>query len=226
MSTNAGADLSRYDQKLEFILRTAARIFADKSYHSTSMRDISRETNVSLAGLYHYCKSKEQLLFLIQDNCFGRVLQRLEERLLDVSDPVAKLRIFIENHLSFFAANMAEMKVLSHEAQSLQGDLHAHVSGRKDKYTKLATRILREVHDRQEVKHPVNLTVATYALFGMMNWIYNWYDPKGKLKVNELAQNLTQLFLEGFAPGNGSEISTNGTVGKKQENLSVWRGTL
>ena len=72
---------SRYDQKLEFILRTAARIFAEKSYHSTSMRDISRATNVSLAGLYHYCKSKEELLFLIQDNCFGRVLERLEQRL-------------------------------------------------------------------------------------------------------------------------------------------------
>ena len=70
-------DVSRYDQKLEFILRTAARIFAEKSYHSTSMRDISRETGVSLAGLYHYCKSKEELLFLIQDNCFGRVLERV-----------------------------------------------------------------------------------------------------------------------------------------------------
>ena len=85
------------------------------------MRDISRATNVSLAGLYHYCKSKEELLFLIQDNCFGRVLERLEERLQHVEDPIAKLGIFIENHLSFFAANMAEMKVLSHEAESLGG---------------------------------------------------------------------------------------------------------
>src|SRR5512133_3718904 len=75
------ADLSRYDQKLEFILRTSARIFAEKSYHSTTMRDISRATGVSLAGLYHYCTSKEELLFLIQDNCFGHVLDRLEERL-------------------------------------------------------------------------------------------------------------------------------------------------
>src|SRR5213594_648647 len=146
-------DLSRYDQKLEFILRTAARIFADKSYHSTSMRDISRATNVSLAGLYHYCKSKEELLFLIQDNCFGRVLERLEERLLDVEEPSVKLRIFIENHLSLFGAKMVEMKVLSHEAESLQGDLHAHDSGRKDKYTKLATRILRDLHDGQDTKH-------------------------------------------------------------------------
>ena len=190
--------MSRYDQKLEFILRSAARIFAEKSYHSTSMRDISRATNVSLAGLYHYCRSKEELLFLIQDNCFGRVLERLEQRLQDVEDPIAKLGIFIENHLSFFAANMAEMKVLSHEAESLRGDLYTHVSTRKDNYTKLARKILREVQQTGNSKDPIDLTVATYALFGMMNWIYNWYDPQGKLKVSDLADNVMKLFLNGF----------------------------
>ena len=208
-----------YDQKLEFILRTAARIFAEKSYHSTSMRDISRATSVSLAGLYHYCKSKEELLFLIQDNCFGCVLERLEQRLENVEDPVTKLGIFIENHLSFFAANMSEMKVLSHEAESLGGDLYTHVSTRKDKYTKLARQILREVQESQQSKEPIDLTVPTYALFGMMNWIYNWYDPKGKLKVSDLAGNLLKLFLNGFL--------VNGVAGHLHalpaESPSVWR---
>jgi len=189
-----------YDQKHEFILRTAARIFAEKSYHSTSMRDISRATNVSLAGLYHYCKSKEELLFLIQDNCFGRVLERLEQRLEGVADPVTQLGIFIENHLSFFAANMSEMKVLSHEAESLGGDLYTHVSTRKDNYTKLARQILREVQETQQSEQQIDLTVATYALFGMMNWIYNWYDPQGKLNVSDLASNVMKLFLNGFVP--------------------------
>lgn len=192
--------MSKYDQKLEFILRTAARIFAEKSYHSTSMRDISRATNVSLAGLYHYCKSKEELLFLIQDNCFGRVLERLEQRLEGVADPITKLGIFIENHLSFFAANMSEMKVLSHEAESLGGDLYTHVSTRKDNYTKLARQILREVQETQQSDQQIDLTVATYALFGMMNWIYNWYDPQGKLNVSDLASNVMKLFLNGFVP--------------------------
>ena len=211
--------VSRHDQKLEFILRTAARIFAEKSYHSTSMRDISRATNVSLAGLYHYCKSKEELLFLIQDNCFGRVLERLEQQLREVDDPVVKLRIFIENHLSFFAANMAEMKVLSHEAESLRGDLHAHVSTRKDNYTRLARRILEEVQSLTNTGNAIDLTVATYALFGMMNWIYNWYDPQGKLRVHELAQHLTQLYLGGFAPGLVMEPVT---ATLHVENLSIW----
>src|SRR4029079_11223140 len=182
------------------------------------MRDISRATSVSLAGLYNSCKSKEELLFLIQDNCFGRVLERLEEQLLEVEDPIGKLGIFIENHLSFFAANMSEMKVLSHEAESLEGELYTHVSTRKDKYTRLARKILQEVQNSRQNKQPVDLTVATYALFGMMNWIYNWYDPQGKLRVDELAQHLTQLFLGGFSPGLLLEPASS-TI---PENLSIW----
>jgi AcrR family transcriptional regulator len=222
MAANLSTDFSKYDQKLEFILRNAARIFAEKSYHSTTMRDISRATNVSLAGLYHYCKSKEELLFLIQDNCFGRVLERLEERLREVDEPLAKLRIFIDNHLSFFAANMAEMKVLSHEADSLAGDLHLHVSTKKDKYTKLARRILKEIQQQETAGPPVDLTVATYALFGMLNWIYNWYDPHGKLKVSELVDNVTRLFLQGFVAGSPTE-ELNFAPKPKLEACNVWR---
>ena len=231
-------DVTRYDQKLELILRTSARIFAEKSFHSTSMRDISRETGVSLAGLYHYCKSKEELLFLIQDHCFGRVLERLEQRLGKASEPIEKLRIFIDNHLSFFAANMAEMKVLSHEADSLAGDLHAHVSNKKRQYTRLARKILSEVQQSAPVGSAarsskrngqrrgsggrrMDLTVATYALFGMMNWIYNWYDPRGKLSVSQLVDNITQLFLVGFM-AQSEEASALAGSGMA-EKISVWR---
>ncbi len=235
MRTNVSSDPSRYDQKLELILRASARIFADKSYHSTSMREISRATGVSLAGLYHYCKSKEELLFLIQDHCFGRVLQRLEERLHGELDPIARLRIFVDNHLSFFAANMAEMKVLSHEAESLAGDLHEHVSTRKRQYTRMARKILSEVQQAaanaqrtprrnghlKKSPRPVDVTVATYALFGMMNWIYNWYDPRGKLSVSQLVDNITRLFLAGFL--SQTEQTTVQGGPEQAEKVNIWR---
>jgi TetR/AcrR family transcriptional regulator, cholesterol catabolism regulator len=225
MSASLSENFTRYDQKLEFILRTAARIFAEKGYHSTTMRDISRETRVSLAGLYHYCRSKEELLFLIQDNCFGRVLERLLERLEETTEPVEKLRLVIENHLSFFAANMAEMKVLSHEADSLAGEMHEHVSGKKQQYTQLVRRILSEVQEARASHggQQIDLTVATYALFGMMNWIYNWYDPRGLLSVTELVKNITRLFLSGFLAGMTVEDLQFRPKIKEDERLSVWR---
>jgi hypothetical protein len=137
---------------------------------------------------------------------------------------MSKLRIFIDNHLSFFAANMAEMKVLSHEADSLAGDLHTHVSTKKDKYTRLAGGILKELQQKETVGPKIDLTVATYGLFGMMNWIYNWYDPQGKLKVSELVDNVTRLFVNGFVAGSATEeldFARQRTI----ESCSVWRGS-
>ncbi len=225
MVANLSTNFTRYDQKLEFILRTAARIFAEKGFHSTSMRDISRETGMSLAGLYYYFKSKDELLFLIQDNCFGHVLERLQQRLGETSAPVEKLRLVIENHLSFFAANMSEMKVLSHEADSLAGEMHAHVTGKKENYTRLVRRILSEVQQGRTGgdAQKVDLTVATYALFGMMNWIYNWYDPLGKLSVTDLVDNISRLFLSGFLAGATNDELQFKAQTNKPERLSVWR---
>jgi AcrR family transcriptional regulator len=224
MAANLSEDFSRYDQKLEFILRTSARVFAEKGYHSTTMRDIARATKVSLAGLYYYCKSKDELLFLIQDNCFGRVLERLEARLRETSEPVERFRVVVENHLSFFAANMAEMKVLSHEAESLDGEMYEKVAGKKQQYTRLVRRILSDVQQRRGARvRKVDLTVATYALFGMMNWIYNWYDPRGSLSVADLVESVARLFLVGFAGGAGDADLQLATRAAGDERLSMWR---
>ena len=218
------SEFTKYDQRLEFILRAASRIFAEKGYHSTTMRDISRETGVSLAGIYHYFKSKDELLFLIQDNCFGRVVEKLEERLKEASNPIEKLHIVIENHLSFFAANMAEMKVLSHEAETLAGEKYERIAGKKQEYTRLVRNILAEINKQNSnSKTKADLTVSTYALFGMMNWIYNWYDPKGKLKVADLSESITRLFLGGFMAESFAEDLPAKPKTQKGESMSVWR---
>jgi len=117
------------------------------------------------------------------------------------------------------------MKVLSHEAESLAGELHTNVSTKKDKYTRLARKILKDIQSDRAGKSQVDLTVATYALFGMMNWIYNWYDPRGKLKVSELVDNVTRLFLHGFVAG--LPVSELDIAAKTRvEPFSVWRGSL
>jgi hypothetical protein len=81
-----------------------------------------------------------------------------------------------------------------------------------------------EIQQEQTGAAQVDLTVATYALFGMMNWIYNWYDPRGKLKVAELVDNVTRLFLRGFVAGLPTEeldFAPGAGVGP----LSVWRSS-
>jgi hypothetical protein len=87
----------------------------------------------------------------------------------------------------------------------------------------LARNILKDLQQEQPGEPQIDLTVATYALFGMMNWIYNWYDPSGKLKVSELVDNVTRLFIYGFIAGSPDQ-ELNFVPKSRLEPLSVWRG--
>lgn len=212
---------SNYDEKLALILRTAAGVMAKKGYHQASIRDISRATEVSLSGLYYYFDSKEELLFLIQDQCFRTVLDNLDELIADVSEPRRRLRLLVENHLRFFVGNMDEMKVLSHEADSLTGDYRRRVDDLKRRYTRLCSEMVEALKPEDST---VDVRVATFALFGMMNWIYNWYRPARDVPVEKLAEDMTRLFLEGHL-GVGRE---NGASGKDEPaggetSPSIWR---
>jgi AcrR family transcriptional regulator len=184
-----------YDQRLERLLSTAAQVFADKGYHPTTMRELSRATGMSLAGMYYYVAGKDELLGLIQERCFAQVVEGAEEALRGLADPAERLRRFIRHHVTFFAEHMAEMKVLSHEAESLAGERQAAIGALKQRYVALLVRLLREAGIASNGQPDPK--VAAYALFGMMNWIYTWYDPGGRVRPEALAEQFTQLFLHG-----------------------------
>ncbi len=219
-----GEPQSRYDQKLVYLLKTSAAIFAEKGYHSTSIRDIARATGMSLSGLYYYFKSKEELLFLIQDYCFSTVIDDCRRLIDGVEDPVRRLKLFIENHLNYFVNNMNEMKVLSHEANSIRGELLKKVNAKKRQYVDLAMSLITEI-GRQFGAESVDVRVATFSLFGMMNWIYNWYNPRKDVDVAGLSQNMTRLFLTGFL--GGREVPAGQLDNERESHLkrsvSIWQ---
>lgn len=183
-----------FDERLDALLRVAAQVFARKGYHATTMRDLSRASGMSLAGMYHYVPGKEDLLYLIQRRCFQSVLAEVQDAIEREPDPVARLRVFVRHHLAFFAANMNEMKVLSHEAESLTGDRAGEILDLKRRYAQLLQRTIAGADGR----HP---SIAAYALFGMMNWIYTWYRPDGPIGPAELADTMAELFLSGVRGG-------------------------
>src|SRR6202451_888610 len=124
----------RFDRRLGQILDHATEVFCVKGYEGASMRDLSRATGMSLAGLYYYFESKERLLFLIQKHTFTTIVERLKARLEGVDEPEQRIRIFILNHLEYFLANQAGMKVLSHEAEALRNGFAAEVAAIKREY--------------------------------------------------------------------------------------------
>src|SRR6202050_972112 len=110
---------TRFERRLAEILEHGTAVFYEKGYEGASMRDLSRMSEMSLAGLYYYFESKEKLLYLIQKHTFSTIVERLRERLDEVSDAEQCIRVFILNHLEYFLINEKAMKVLSHEADVL-----------------------------------------------------------------------------------------------------------
>src|SRR5207249_9600501 len=185
-----------YDERLEHLLARAAKVFAEKGYHSTTMRDLAAASGMSLAGMYYYVRGKAELLALVQERCFTRVLAGAEQAVAGATEPVERLQLFIRHHVTFFAANLAEMKVLSHEASSLTGERQRKVNVIKRRYVDLLESLLKDVAPDEP---QVDRSAAAYALFGMMNWIYNWYDPADEIDPDRLAGLIARIFVGGFA---------------------------
>lgn len=184
-----------YDTRLERLLARAARVFADRGFHSTSMRDLAAASGMSLAGMYYYVKGKDELLFLIQERCFARVRDGAEGVVAQSTDPVERLHAFIRHHVTFFAAHLPETKVLTHEARALRGESRRRVDAIKRRYVDLLVGLLK---DAAPDEPPLERRVAAYLLFGMMNWMYNWYDPAGALDPERLASLIARIFLGGL----------------------------
>ena len=190
--------MEQFDRRRENLLAVAARVFAARGYDRTTMRDLSRASQMSLAGMYYYVRGKEDLLFEIQRACFERVREGAERATALAAGPEERLQAFIRHHVQFFTTHMDEMKVLSHEAESLTGERLEEVRRLKRAYVDLCEDLLARLEEQNGVER-VNRHVAAYALFGMMNWIYTWYDPQGSVGVEELAESMCRLFLNGYA---------------------------
>jgi TetR/AcrR family transcriptional regulator, cholesterol catabolism regulator len=186
---------TRYDRRLAEILNYATEVFCKKGYEGASMRDLSRESGMSLAGLYYYFESKERLLYLIQKHTFGTIVQRLKARLEGVSDPEQRIRIFILNHLEYFLANQAAMKVLSHEDEVLKNGFGTEVAAIKREYYRICVGLLDELKRERGLQFSTRLAVL--SLFGMMNWIYTWHKPRVDADADSIAGEMGDIFLRG-----------------------------
>ena len=212
-----------YDEKLQRILKISAKIFAEKGFHRTSVRDISRATKMSLAGLYYYFTTKEELLYLIQERCFVTLLQRWESAATPDMEVRTRIRVFAQNHLSFFCHNMHEMKVMAHEDESLTGEFQVKILVLKRRYVKVIMDLIRELQD-QEGDKKLDLRVATFSLFGMMNWIYTWYQPKRDLPLPQLMEQMLRIYFFGVLQGAAVEAPWFNSISdaSNKETFSLW----
>ena len=189
---------TKYDRKLADILAAATQVFAEEGYDRASIRTVAERAGVSVAGLYYYVRSKEELLYQIQFVAFDELVRRYRTDSASLETPEERLELLICNHLRRFLANMSELIVCSREIDRIKGELGDKLDAKRREYFGLVTGLFGELAQLRGVG-AVDPRTASLALFGSINWVYTWYKPGGP-RARDMARDLVRLYLTGVLP--------------------------
>jgi TetR/AcrR family transcriptional regulator, cholesterol catabolism regulator len=180
------------------ILHTAGRLFQQQGYDATSMNDIAAALKLSKGGLYHHFQSKDEILFHIMSHAMDITEERVINRARGIPDPEERLRTLIRLHIEVvLSARDREITVMLHENHPLPPTLRKRINGRKKDYVHFVENLIADVQRTRGSKAGVSPRAAAFALLGMINWIYQWYQPQGPLTEADISRQYTEIFFAG-----------------------------
>jgi len=197
MSTQVIKRHAQYEKRLSSILRAASKIIAREGFDGASIRTMADQSRIGLSAIYYYFKNKDELLYAIQHHAFSTLVDSLRERFKACATPEEKLKTIIENHFQFFVENRDGFKVCVHEIDSLSGKYYKSILEIRQEYFRLVRQVVSEVFHHA----PYEIDMATFSLFGSLNWVYMWYDPVKNADIQNVTAQFLRVFLNGI---NGS----------------------
>lgn len=181
----------------EQIEKTATALFKRKGYTATSMRDLANALGIEAASIYSHIRSKEEIL---QRVCFKMADEFFDA--LDAAESMAgpatvRLQRAIAAHVQVLTQNTEASAVFLHEWRHLSEPLHSNFLALRDKYEARFRDIISEGIQRGEFSVP-DEKFAVLTILSALNWIHTWYKPEGKMTPTEIAENLSEMLLNGL----------------------------
>ncbi|MEA5358873.1 TetR/AcrR family transcriptional regulator [Amycolatopsis sp., V23-08] len=170
----------------------AVKLFANKGFHGTGIRDLAQEAELSSASLYHYMGTKEDLLAEIMHTALTRLLDAAREATAGSPDPVHRLRTLVALHVLAHAVGPAETRVVDNEVDVLSPAARAPVVALRDGYERLWAAAIDE-GVAAGVFHTGHPAVTRLALLEMCSGVARWYSPRGPLALDQLAEHYAEL---------------------------------
>nr|BFE36100.1 TetR/AcrR family transcriptional regulator [Actinomadura rugatobispora] len=210
------ADGGRWPELLEI----AACIFARKGYKSTRLQDIADEFGVLKGSLYHYIRSKDDLLFEVIRSVFVQGLGSLGGLAEADLDPLDRLRAVVRGHVLYLIDNLAETTVLLHEFDQLSDEHRAALPIRE--YQTIIADLIADAKADARVKPEVDPKLAALAVLGAANWVHRWYRP-GVRAPEEVADQYADLLVGGMlaCTERSAQVSSRGGVRRKSTDSSA-----
>ncbi|OFZ13603.1 MAG: hypothetical protein A2Z20_09725 [Bdellovibrionales bacterium RBG_16_40_8] len=194
----------------EDILKKSSELMSMHGCSATSMRGLAKATNMSLAGLYHYFNSKQELIFIINHKGFSSLLALAKKIATDKDPKNDRLYRAIQSHIKFFCKNRADMKVMMFGAHEMNKEHTERIRDLKESYRKLFNKMVAEFIEKNTgiSLGQIELERKTFLLFGMMNWTFGWYCAKKHGTEDKLINDIYNTFTAGVLGGG----STNGAT--------------
>jgi TetR/AcrR family transcriptional regulator, cholesterol catabolism regulator len=177
----------------------ALRLFKEKGYHATSMRDIAEAVGINKGSLYSYIKSKEDLLIPVFERAQGVLLRQIEEISADTAaSPTERLKRAIHAHVTAVAENLDVLTVYLSEWRQLATESLATNRYQRERYAAMFHQILRDGVDAGEFR-PMDTRIVMLGMIGMCNYLFRWYRDDGRLIPAQIADELIDMVMRGVA---------------------------
>jgi AcrR family transcriptional regulator len=185
------------ETKREAVLQTAAQLFLDKSYGRTSMNDVAEKLNITKPALYHYFRNKEEILI----ECYRLGTGMIEEILNDIAahcgTGLEKARAFIYSYANVMTVNFGRC-VMRLDEGDLSSEAYAEVRSYKRKIDRRLRSFIQEGIADGSIG-PCDPKLTAFAIAGALNGICVWYEPRGPLSPEEIANHFVRTLTLGLA---------------------------
>jgi AcrR family transcriptional regulator len=183
--------------KRELILAEAAKLFKDRGYSGTSMRDLAGQVGMEAASMYNHIKSKDELLDTICFRISDTYISQLQEIEHTASPYSEKIKALVRLHIRLMVEDGAAVSVANHDWKYLPEPRLTEFKQARKTYERGFAALIEAGIAAGEFR-PVNASVALFTVLSAVRWVELWYRPGRGLTAQELENNIITVLLGGL----------------------------
>ena len=194
---NKNKNTQKTIQRREDILKYAAKSFAEKGYHKTTLDDIARKIGISKPALYYYIKSKNELLQEITQQVMTGITQVMVEIESSHLTPSDKLRRFTHEAIIFACEHRTAYRILFEQDHMLPRKARENIQKERKELEQFLQCIIEE-GIRDDSLAVIDPKIACFTVLGACDWPYRWYHSNGLLNPMQIADVIIDLLENGY----------------------------
>jgi AcrR family transcriptional regulator len=177
----------------EDVVRAAGRLFANRGYHGTSMRDLGKELGLLGSSLYSHVSSKQDLLVGVVEEGARLFEESAEQALVTTGDASDRLDALIAGHVAVVVDNIEVARTFLNEARMLDVDHRSRIIEARDHYEEAFRSVIREGIAEGTFGQEVDPKIASIFILSILNAVERWYRPNGELDRDALVAELSRF---------------------------------